>query len=236
MKIALIISSIYAFASVSLLQAENLWTSTLQKKQNSEQKIVSKVAVDTGNSDYRRMAKSIALSDLSIQLYSLVSTSRVTQKSAYRTDEVDKYDAKYIERISIKSELPIIGYRIVSSQEDGNYYTIKIELNYAMSGPVYKQLSDKLCGEIDTRYALLSKFDEGIYLKNQLKQLRQKIIEYEKFSLVSLIMGYKTDFIPKVTIADIDDQLKEIGENLYLGEPVEYFGYEITKPYIKARK
>lgn len=226
MKIAYVI---FLLMSLLHLNAQDSWAYLHETRPNRVQKLSTQVVIGVGVIDYERVAKNLALSDLSLQLYSLVNTYKSSQRNLYQSsDNKDTFSTYYDEKIYVTSELPIVRPITTRSEIIDQQYILKMELDFSDSGPIYQQLADGKAKEINVLYESLSHLDDGVYLKRALGELKKRLSEYEKFALASLIMDYKPNIKPSVSTMDIDVWLKKIEDTLYLGDPVEYFGFDIN--------
>lgn len=192
-------------------------------------KIVARVEKSVAIPEYKNKARDEALSALSYQLSSLVTSRSVLTKEHYREDETEKFGQHYTQSIKISSSLPIIAPEVVYEKVENGQYHLVLEMNFDKSGPLYKEIANDILENIDKQYNFFLKLDGKSYKKKQLKKLMELFFEYRMYARISRIMGYKVEKKPRVSLSDIEIKLQELKSQRYLGEPIPYDGYNIYR-------
>jgi len=193
--------------------------------------IEAKTEVSTSLTQYKQIAREEVLSALSVQLYSLVQTYSKLEKKHLQLVNHDDYSVDYLEKIVLHSSIPIISPYIKQSVIIDKKYVLKMILDFHHSGPIYKQMTFNLIDKIDKEYSLFLKLYGKSQKIKQLKIIKNILEEYKVISLVSMVMGYKIEKKPSITVSEIEIQLLKLKHNIYLGEPTIYYGYDLEKPY-----
>lgn len=192
-------------------------------------KIVVKIEKSIAIPEYINKARDEALSALSYQLSSLVTSQSIFTKEYNSSDKVEKFEKHYTQNIKISSSLPIIAPEVISERvKDGKYYLV-LEMNFDKSGPIYKEIAEDILENINKQYSFFLKLDGKSYKKKQLKKIIELFFEYKMYARISRIMGYRVEKKPIVSLSDIEINLQELNSQRYLGEPIPYDGYNIYR-------
>ncbi|MEA3554045.1 MAG: DUF4384 domain-containing protein, partial [Campylobacterota bacterium] len=169
-------------------------------------KIYAMVHNDTDNKKYKTIAFEEAMSDISNQLFSQVSSEQFLDKQL----SDDEFSQNFKHKIYIVSNLPIHG--VIKEQEkviDDKYYLL-MSFDKKSVSHIYKDKANELAKELDIVLEDYKKQNNLSTKEIILNTLSKKLESYEKYSLIAKLLNQKNISKPKVKPYFIEKQIREI--------------------------
>jgi formylglycine-generating enzyme required for sulfatase activity len=160
----------------------------------------------TGESQSSAGAQQAALAELSFRIAANVEG----QIESFQEFRNEKFKQTASQRLSITSQLPLLGNTIDIIQK-GDTYFATARLDSAISLPLYKTRIDELTQELRVAWEIGS-IDDPIRAIPSLKAAFSVIEEHQLLRLIARYLGADLPQLP-VSVASITDRLKQLEQN-----------------------
>ena len=169
-------------------------------------KIYAMMQKETLKDGYKNIAFEEALSDISSQLYSQVTSEKFLNKKVVD----DEFTQNFKQNIYIVSSLPI--HEAKKEQEkvqDGKYYLL-LSFDKKTVAPIYKAKANELSTELNSILKDYKNQKDISTKESILNTLNKKLANYEKYSLVAKLLNQTDIKKPKVKPYFIEKELREL--------------------------
>jgi 5-carboxymethyl-2-hydroxymuconate isomerase len=169
-------------------------------------KIYSLVEIDQNRSNYKQIAFKEAISDISKQLHSHVSSEEFLQ-TAIKNDDLNE---EFTQKIHVISNLPIHGAIKEREKFENSKYFLLLSFDKKATKDIYITKTNELSQQIDNLYKEYVK-ESNLNTKIKLLNLiEQNYDNYEKYSLIATLLGSKNPSKPQLKKYKINSELDKI--------------------------
>lgn len=184
------------------------WVQDYQKGvfKKDQNKIYSFVQKDISQNNYKTKAFQEAVSDISSQLFTYVSSN----KSLNKTSTNDRSTNTFEQTITTSSSLPILNPKKEKELQKGNNYYLLVSFDKLTTASKYKQKANDIVKTLDKMYKdykLLKTIDQK---ELHLQQMASKLQNYKKYYNVSQLLNSLQINKPKVSEYFIQTQFDTI--------------------------
>jgi hypothetical protein len=160
----------------------------------------------TGDGLSSEEAQQAALAELSFRIAANVE-SQIDSIQKLRNEEFNQTSSQ---RLSVTSELPLLGSTIEITEKDGTYFATA-SLDAATSLPLYEVRIDELTKELDDSWKI-GKISDPIRV---IPSLKAALLVLEELKLLRLIARYLGAELPQliITVTSINDRIKQLQQN-----------------------
>ena len=191
---------------ITMLNAS--WFQEFQKGlyDRNKNKIYALSQVNINQNEYKTIAFEEAISDISNQLYTQVTSEQFLNKTLHD----DKLVSNFKQKIHIVSSLPIHGVTKEQESEQNGKYILLLSFDKKNVASIYKEKANELVTEINVILADYKNKKDISTKESILNTLSKKLTNYEKYSLVAKLLKQTGIKEPKIKPYFVEKELREL--------------------------